>query len=629
MKKMGKILGIFTFIMMFIPSLVFAEEMNEAFNQILNEDGKLVITQTTSGDKLSLINDILMRIQVGEGPDFFRAEECNENFTSCRIIYGTFENFIDEQWIDLVWDEEKSEQFLNVIGDKVTITSNSLDGRERLLWNFIGSLDTNTYQIQFSGCNDDYTSCTFEVSLTSEYKPEKHVTAIEYKEKISDEFKKIAKDNKIAFQTIKPKDSMEADFFINDYLSKYNKVNTEVYVGSCNDNYTKCDLVLQKYENNGYNSETHVVSVTFVDLDKTKAKAVNKVLASLPEDKTFIVEDLEVINYLVNSGIVDDDGTGNYDTAFLNYSTDLKKVLGNKNITATLVPRGGGGGSMFINESIGGYSVKYDGVTYGVFQGGAILRYVLYVPSDTPNTPEAYKAAAQKRINEYLGHNKVKLDIVGELSDFDPYEYEELNLGNKIGNHYYGINYKGMLVSFIIARDSSKMKDMEPLVTSDVMTDISISTDSTSVPLDTVIQATELNSGAEYDRIIKILNVDDNLTYDLKLYSGASGKYITKLNDGKFEVKIPVPENFKGKTLVAYYVNSDGKVEDYEAELVEEDKYAVFTTDHFSIYTLAATGDKLDEEVPPTFDGIATYVMVGLTGLTGLGSCVLLKKKEN
>ena len=61
--------------------------------------------------------------------------------------------------------------------------------------------------------------------------------------------------------------------------------------------------------------------------------------------------------------------------------------------------------------------------------------------------------------------------------------------------------------------------------------------------------------------------------------------FVSKLEDGKFEVRIPVPDNLKGKELVAYYTSSDGKTEEYKVEV--KDGYAIFKTNHFSVYTLA------------------------------------------
>ena len=61
--------------------------------------------------------------------------------------------------------------------------------------------------------------------------------------------------------------------------------------------------------------------------------------------------------------------------------------------------------------------------------------------------------------------------------------------------------------------------------------------------------------------------------------------YVTKLKDGKFEVRIPIPENFDKESLAVYYV--DDKDKKIEHEVTVKENYAVFTTNHFSIYTLA------------------------------------------
>ena len=185
---------------------------------------------------------------------------------------------------------------------------------------------------------------------------------------------------------------------------------------------------------------------------------------------------------------------------------------------------------------------------------------------------------------------------------------------------------------FVVKKDSSKM--VEPFIkTVDSATNVEINTTAT-LPLDTTIQANELTSGAEYERILKILNLTDNVTFDLKLYSDSINKYITKLDSGTFEVKIPVPEDFKGKDLVVYYVNEDGKKEEYKVEV--KDGYAVFKTTHFSIYTLGYTETAgsdsetsiPEEENPKTFDGISNSILMGTISLIGLiGSAMYLKKE--
>lgn len=176
---------------------------------------------------------------------------------------------------------------------------------------------------------------------------------------------------------------------------------------------------------------------------------------------------------------------------------------------------------------------------------------------------------------------------------------------------------------FVVKKDSSKM--VEPIVkTVDSATNIEIST-TENLPLDTMIQATELTSGKEYERIVKLLNVDDNLTFDLKLYSNSLGEYVTKLDNGTFEVKIPLPENFKNRNLKVYYVGSSNKPEEFKVEV--KDGYAIFNTDHFSIYTLAAEGEAINENVPNTFDGIVNYIIIGVISLIVLVGAIVIYVK--
>ena len=121
--------------------------------------------------------------------------------------------------------------------------------------------------------------------------------------------------------------------------------------------------------------------------------------------------------------------------------------------------------------------------------------------------------------------------------------------------------------------------------TVDVKNNVEISSDSADIPLDTSIEVDKLTSGTVYDKIMEVLGVEENETYDLKLYSDSLKDYFSKLENGSFEVRIPVSEKLKDKELVAYYVDANDKVVEYSVSI--EDGYAVFATNHFSIYTLA------------------------------------------
>ena len=195
------------------------------------------------------------------------------------------------------------------------------------------------------------------------------------------------------------------------------------------------------------------------------------------------------------------------------------------------------------------------------------------------------------------------------------YEY----LTNAAGGYIFDVSINGSVYyQFIIVKDSSQM--MTPTYkTVDFKTKVEINTDS-SIPLDTVIGADVLTSGTEYDRIMGALQAENAYMYDLSLYSNTTGQNVTKLDNGKFQVKIPVPAGYENADMTVYYVDANGKVTEHEVTI--ENGYATFVTDHFSIYTLAVKGASTTKpEVPPTGDnnmmilwaGIAVLGIVGIT----------------
>ena len=178
------------------------------------------------------------------------------------------------------------------------------------------------------------------------------------------------------------------------------------------------------------------------------------------------------------------------------------------------------------------------------------------------------------------------------LSSYDEEGGDFYFLQKAAGDYWFNLQIGDETHMFIVVVDSDGM--IEPQYkSSDVATDVTVSTSDNSVPLDTRINVEKLTSGEVYDKVIKTLNVKDNLTFDINLYSGSLEKNVTKLANGKFEVKIPVGAQFKGKSLVVYYVDEKLQVKEYEVTV--NDGYAAFETDHFSIYTLAE-GVNIKEE---------------------------------
>lgn len=194
----------------------------------------------------------------------------------------------------------------------------------------------------------------------------------------------------------------------------------------------------------------------------------------------------------------------------------------------------------------------------------------------------------------------------GTIDSYESEDGEYYFLSKAAGDYWFDITIGEESYSFVAIKDSSKM--ITPIYASaDVTTNVTVSSTDTSIPLDTMVTVDKLTSGTEYEKIIKILDVEENETFDITLWSGSAGTNITKLENGTFEVKIPVSDTLKGKDLVAYYVDENDKVVEYEVTV--KDGYAVFETDHFSIYTIAeatdtnAGGNGGSTTVPPVGNG--------------------------
>lgn len=359
--------------------------------------------------------------------------------------------------------------------------------------------------------------------------------------------------------------------------------------------------------------ETHNVPLTFAYDPALKAQ-VDKLIADLPEGEEvggwvepyyFAVNDLELVNYwLTCSQEVDNINL------LINYSDEFKKFIGYKNFRLDARM---GDGDFFYTATAGIAEFAYNGTAYGTKEFGARAEHILYVAEDATDAV----AAAQKRLDDYLGEGKVTLVNCGTIVDMllrAVYENDPIWQGVTFQEFLASPNrpqfsdieaetgVKGLLPTDICVKTEINgvtyymviKKNDDKLVTPtyqnvDVNTDIVVSTDDSSVPLDTMLEVKQLTSGAEYDRIHGILEAEESETYDIKLHSGSLGEYITELDDGEFEVNIPIPEKFEGKDLNVYYVDAQGEVTTHV--VTPKDGYASFITTHFSVYTLVASAD--------------------------------------
>ena len=539
MRKNLFLMVIFLFtltVMVVLPNKVFAEEMSNEFKEILNEDGKFVIKSSS------------------------------KNITAQNI----------EEYIS-----RKTNYKFHLATESVS---------EYPYWKYL--------------IDDDLSKGTIRLSGSMDKPQEDHVVEFVYITEKSDEFKKLLnKDGKLVINSIKPSNEYEFRSVFELLVWK-----DGIDYSHISEDFSSCDLT--------FNDETHTVEIVYNYNNSIKDK-LNGFVKSFPSNIEFFkVQDMELINYWVNTA---QNESEEKDT-FTYYSGELKSYLNNYNVTIQVDNRAGMDGAL-VTERLGIFLVKYNDITYYINNVlGARGEHIIYVPTTTGDSKEELMAAAQTRVDEYIGKDKVKLSYGGTAYDaWLKQEYEITRwmweqddpnmtfeqwkaLGNVFIPTYEKfeevINIKGVTETdsvfnvaigdksyyVIIKKDDAKM--ITPTyATADIATDVTISSTDTSIPLDTSIQAKPLTSGTEYEKIIKLLNVENSETFDLKLYSESLEKYITKLDDGRFEVKIPISKELEGKNLVVYYVDQNDKITEHE--VIVKDGYAIFTTDHFSIYTLA------------------------------------------
>jgi len=340
---------------------------------------------------------------------------------------------------------------------------------------------------------------------------------------------------------------------------------------------------------------------------------VNKISEKTGEDSNeknaFILSDLYLINYLKNRK----DDSVNYSTA-LNFTKDLIKLTNGSNITYKFDYRKGSGTDLWTFK--GGFAIiYYNGTAIDVTEIGLTNNHVLYVPSDTLDKDEARIEAALKRIREYLGTTDgIKIEVGGTLESLnnEAYKWNDFDFIDEktSGTNYYNITINDRTYKFAIC----KKENLETPVymTNDIASNITIKSNSSELPLDTAISV----KSVENNTIEKALGTKEYTAFDISLYSNAKETKITKLENGNFEVSIPVPEDLKNKDIEVYYVNENGEKEEHSAKV--ENGYVVFETDHFSTYALVDSANINNIEVPKTGDNILVYLIITILSIVGI-----------
>lgn len=656
MKK--RILSFLLIVMMLVtmlPITAFAMGigMSNEFKAYLNEEGKLEVTYTsTNPNKEEFVREYVWSTGSYHTYEtyYFNVNWYNEATNICslsRIDANTGLEYENHE-VEVVYEEVMSDRFADILTNgKIILPSTSENMDVDWINSYLYRLGNDNYSFQLATyyvppvnegeygeykplINEDCTEATVMCYEYATGAKECHIVQLEQITEMSEKFESyLNSDGKLEINAVIPED--EWDFLTICELFLWEEGINWGYIA---EDFMSFDFSVD--------NETHTVDIVY-NYDEEVQEKLQSLVENFPEDKEFfVVEDMELINYWVNTLKSEWD----IYNAMAGYSGEMKEYLGNYNVELVVDARAGWG-EPFLTEIIGMAAITHEDIVYYVNDMlGSHADHIIYVPDNTGDTKEEIIAAAQKRIDEYLGAgNNVTVSYAGTAMEAwidasyemtrhwweeeDPdLTKEEWAIGFLPAYEDFGTDVlyvdgvkeddPTFLITItsgdvtkthnvIIRKDSSKMI-IPTYATADMKNDIEISSTSSAIPLDTAIQSEKLTSGTAYDKIMGVLDVEENETYDINLYSNSLQSKITKLENGTFEVKIPVSDILKNKELVAYYVDKDGKVVEYKVSV--ENGCAVFATDHFSIYTIAEK-KAASEPVQPDVEVVVPETNVG------------------
>lgn len=454
------------------------------------------------------------------------------------------------------------------------------------------------------------------------------IARVNAKESMDDLFKKYAPNGVFEAHAVKPENNKISLAFIDFYNDYYNehaksnlsyRVNVVLDIMQCNDDFSECELFIGSYEGDDYEEDSRTVKVKWAEADKDVKAKVDTYVKKVDEVEDFLIEDLNRVKNIRINHHTDDLYLANA----LLFSDEFNELGFDRDIDVRTYFRSGANGEPLMYNQ-GSLVFVYDGILYGGFfayhsYSGISLssNNVLYIPDETENTPEAFVAAAQKRLDEYFGKNVVKVEKAQK------HENTTLYGGSaKTSGYYYKfyVDDDPEAHLFYVVKDSSKMQN--PLVKAKDDSGVTLETESADVYPGSKFTVNKLDKDSkEFKDILKKLGIKEGIAYDFKLYS-LDDELISKLSNGKFVVSIPISDDLVGKDLIVYYIDGD-KIEEYDVTI--KDGMAQFITDHFSTYVLAEKSESNKKESFEIIPFIAGFV-VGL-GLVVLVVTLLKRKK--
>lgn len=468
----------------------------------------------------------------------------------------------------------------------------------------------------------------------------------------SEAFNKVAPDGVLKVEGLKPTSVDDSEFLlsavVNDIVEPLGyEATSYAYCKSIKDEsgqYVKDvyipEIALVSLRKDGIVEERYV-KVQYMEPTAEKAKMVNAVLdkmkyykdySELRVDNAYILEDLYLINYLfANTSSSKIKGA-----QALNFSKELIEATGGANISFRYDSRNGSGNPYALYSYSSGQAVVYVGDdAYTSRYASLTASHVIYVPEGEYKNADEYIAAALKRIEDYMGKETVKaakleIKVGGKINQIQDVgeSYNEYNLFDetKADNNYYVVKINGKSYNFAICEKETSKLEAPKYVGMNLGNNITIKSNSSAIPLDTAVTAKQVKN----DTIKKALGTDVYSAFDISLFSNAKNTKITKLEDGTFNVSIPLSDALKGldkDDIAVYYIDSEGKVVEHKADVKEN--MVSFNTYHFSTYAIAEKIQINPSTItnPNTLDSILIAVATLLLSMTGIVVAVKYIKK--
>ena len=405
------------------------------------------------------------------------------------------------------------------------------------------------------------------------------------------------------------------------------------FLSNISDDLSKATLDVTYQANGNYEDKKIEVSLKWQEEDSKILELVKPYAEKLLNQKLhYTTTDLNLLKYLQDENIQTMEMINVLD-AIITQNILISNSTSNDGIEYN-IKSSQCGGFGFSFGCGGTFAVGYNDIYYVPIKNiSSGVFYHIYIPDETENTTDAYIKAAKERIDNYFGTNDIKIEKSMTLNEYfndDVSEYWEDVIGDytisQTGEYCYKLTINDVEFDFLIIRDSNKVGAPNH-VTGDVKTGVTIETASNEVPVDATINVGVIEKTSDVIKnVVEKINaeIDEVMAIDFKLFSKSKNDFIKNISTGEFVVSVPIIDDLKNKKLIAYYITDNGEIEKHPVTV--KDGVATFTTNHFSVYTIAEDNGI---GVPNTYDGIMNFVIMGVIGIIGIGVFVTLKTRKN